>query len=119
MQQIPEIGFLKLRHILGDAHATPPIVPIIPVKKSCWWAGVKIGRFPAPVKIGTRGAFWRVEDIRDLVSSVASITDNIDGESRTPLPVAARTEMATLDFVFQLFAVDLQDFPAVSVVDMG
>lgn len=71
MNQLPETGFLRLPQIIGDPKAEPPIPPIIPVKKSCWWAGVKSGRFPKPVKIGNgRGTFWRVEDIRTLIESV-------------------------------------------------
>ena len=71
MNQLPETGFLRLAQIIGNPAAKPPIPPIIPVKKTCWWAGVKTGRFPAPVKIGNgRGTFWRVEDIRTLISSV-------------------------------------------------
>lgn len=71
MNQLPETGFLRLPQIIGDPKAEPPIPPIIPVKKSCWWAGVKSGRFPKPVKIGNgRGTFWRVEDIRALIESV-------------------------------------------------
>jgi len=71
MNQLPEIGFLRLKQIIGDPKATPPIPPLVPVKKSCWWAGVKSGRFPKSVKIGNgRGTFWRVEDIRALISSV-------------------------------------------------
>jgi len=71
MNQLPETGFLRLPQIIGDPKAEPPIPPLIPVKKSCWWAGVKSGRFPAPVKIGNgRGTFWRVEDIRALIESV-------------------------------------------------
>ena len=71
MYQLPETGFLNLKQILGDPKAEPPTPPIIPVKKSCWWAGVKTGRFPPPVKIpGGRGTFWRVEDIRALIESV-------------------------------------------------
>lgn len=71
MNQLPETGFLRLPQIIGDPKAEPPIPPIIPVKKSCWWAGVKSGRFPRPVKIGNgRGTFWRVEDIRTLIESV-------------------------------------------------
>lgn len=70
MNQLPETGFLKLPQIIGDAKAQPPIPPIIPVKKSTWWAGCKTGRFPEPVKIGNgRGTFWRVEDIRALIES--------------------------------------------------
>lgn len=71
MKQLPETGFLRLSQIIGDPKAEPPIHPIIPVKKSCWWHGVKTGRFPKPVKIGNgRGTFWRVEDIRALIESV-------------------------------------------------
>ncbi len=70
MNQLPETGFLRLPQIIGNPKAEPPIPPIIPVKKSCWWDGVKSGRFPKPVKIGNgRGTFWRVEDIRALIAS--------------------------------------------------
>lgn len=71
MNQLPETGFVRLPQIIGDPKSEPPIPPIIPVKKSCWWDGVKNGRFPKPVKIGRgRGTFWRVEDIRALIESV-------------------------------------------------
>ena len=71
MNQLPEVGFLRLPQIIGDPKADPPIPPLIPVKKSCWWAGVKSGRFPTAVKIGDgRGTFWRVEDIRALIESI-------------------------------------------------
>jgi predicted DNA-binding transcriptional regulator AlpA len=56
----PETGFVRLRSILG------PEGPI-PVSKSTWWAGVKSGRFPEPVKLGPRTTAWRVEDIRSLI----------------------------------------------------
>jgi prophage regulatory protein len=69
MHQIPETGFLRLPQIIGDTKAEPPIPPIIPVKKSSWWAGVKSGRFPQPVKLGPRTTAWRAEDIRALVAS--------------------------------------------------
>ena len=67
--QLPETGFLRLPQIIGDPDAEPPIPPIIPVKKSCWWDGVKTGRFPKPVKLGPRVTAWRVEDIRALIAS--------------------------------------------------
>ena len=69
MYQLPKDGFVRLSQILGDPEANPPIPPIIPLKKSAWWAGVKDGRFPQPVKLGGRGTFWRVEDIRALIES--------------------------------------------------
>jgi predicted DNA-binding transcriptional regulator AlpA len=56
----PATGFLRLASILA------PRGPI-PVSKSTWWAGVKTGRFPRPVKLGPRITAWRVEDIRALI----------------------------------------------------
>ena len=67
--QLPEAGFLRLSQIIGDPKAHPPVPAIIPVKKSCWWNGVKSGRFPKPVKLGPRITAWRVEDIRNLIVS--------------------------------------------------
>ena len=69
MHHLPETGFLRLPQIIGDPKARPPIPAIIPVKKSCWWDGVKSGRFPKPVKFGPRVTAWRVEDIRALIAS--------------------------------------------------
>ena len=69
MHALPEIGFLRLSQIIGDPKSDPPIPPLIPVKKSCWWGGVRTGRFPKPVKLGPRVTAWRVEDIRALIES--------------------------------------------------
>ncbi|MDQ9168992.1 transcriptional regulator [Oxalobacteraceae bacterium R-40] len=68
MHSLPETGFLRLPQIIGNPNANPPIPPLIPVKKTCWWEGVKTGRFPKPVKIG-RCTMWRVEDIKALIAS--------------------------------------------------
>jgi len=60
--QLPAAGFVRLPAILA------PKGPI-PVSKSTWWAGVKDGRFPKPVKLrGFRITAWRVEDIRALIT---------------------------------------------------
>ena len=58
----PKTGFLRLKQILA------PMGPI-PVSKSTWWAGVKDGRFPKPMKLGARVTVWRVEDINDLIEN--------------------------------------------------
>ena len=67
MNQLPETGFLRLKQIIGDPNAQPPLPPLIPVKKTTWWNGVKSGRFPKAVKLGSRVTAWRVEDIRELI----------------------------------------------------
>jgi hypothetical protein len=68
MAQLPDTGYLRLRQIIGDPQADPPLPPLIPVGKSTWWAGVKSGRYPAPVRtLGARITAWRAEDIRALI----------------------------------------------------
>lgn len=71
MSQLPATGYLRLAQIVGNPKAQPPIPAIIPVSKSSWWAGIKAGRYPAPVKIGPRTTAWRVEDIRALIERLA------------------------------------------------
>jgi prophage regulatory protein len=53
-------GLLRLPAILAPGGP-------IPVSKSTWWAGVKSGRFPKPVKLGTRITAWRAVDINQIV----------------------------------------------------
>ena len=60
----PKTGFLRLKQILA------PNGPI-PVSKSTWWAGVKDGRFPKPMKLGARVTVWRAEDILSLIENGA------------------------------------------------
>ena len=74
MHHLPAIGYLRLPHIIGDAKAVPPIPAVIPVSKSTWWAGVKSGRYPQPVRtLGLRITAWRVEDIRALIEQAAGV----------------------------------------------
>ena len=40
---------------------------LIPVSASTWWAGVKAGRFPAPVRLAGNITAWRAEDIHRLI----------------------------------------------------
>ncbi|MDQ1919400.1 helix-turn-helix transcriptional regulator [Massilia pseudoviolaceinigra] len=69
MHQLPETGFLRIRQILGNKKAAPPIPAIVPVCDATWWAGVKSGRFPPAIKLGPRTTAWRVEDIRALIEA--------------------------------------------------
>ncbi|HEV2557313.1 MAG TPA: AlpA family phage regulatory protein [Microvirga sp.] len=62
---LPASGFVRLRHILA------PLGPI-PVSKSTWWAGIKAGRYPAPVKLGPRITAWRVEEVQALITRGAA-----------------------------------------------
>jgi len=67
---LSETGFLRLNQIVGNPKASPPTPAIIPVSKSTWWAGVKSGRYPQPVKLSERCTAWRVSDILKLAESL-------------------------------------------------
>jgi len=64
---LPETGFVRLPNIIGNTKSRSAHSPIIPVSKSTWWAGVKCGRYPQPIKLGPRITAWRVSDIRALI----------------------------------------------------
>jgi prophage regulatory protein len=58
---IPETGFVRLAQILT----------VIPIGKTCWWEGVKKGRFPKPVKLSRRCTAWKAEDIHSLIKTLS------------------------------------------------
>ncbi len=59
---LPATGFLRL----------PAVLNLIPVGRSTWWAGVKSGRYPKPVKLGPRMSAWKAEDVRSLINSFSA-----------------------------------------------
>ncbi len=60
---LPSTGFMRL----------PAVLAVIPVSKSTWWAGVKSGRYPKPVKLGERMTAWRAEDIKTLILKASGL----------------------------------------------
>ena len=56
----PQTGFLRL----------PQVLALVPISKSAWWEGCKTGRFPKPIKLGSRTTAWRAEDIAALVQQL-------------------------------------------------
>ncbi len=68
--QLPEEGFLRLKQIIGDRTATPPIPGVFPVGRSSWWRGVREGRYPQPVRLAARTVAWEASAIRALIVTV-------------------------------------------------
>ncbi len=66
MHTFPQTGFVRLRQIIGDPKANPPIPAVLPISKSSFWAGVKSGRYPQATKLGPRTTVWNAADIRAL-----------------------------------------------------
>ncbi len=56
-----EVSFLRL----------PQVLARFPVSRSTWWAGVKEGRFPKPVRLTERTSAWRRSDIDALCARLA------------------------------------------------
>lgn len=46
------------------------VLAIFPISRSAWWAGVKDGRYPKPVKLGG-ATLWRVRDIKALIDYIS------------------------------------------------
>lgn len=55
-------SLLRLRSVIR------PYGPI-PVSRSTWWAGVKSGRYPPPIKLGPGITAWRASDIKQLMET--------------------------------------------------
>ncbi len=60
---LPETGFIRL----------PQVLAIFPISKSAFWAGVKSGKYPKPVKLSARCTAWKVDDIRNLIASYDNV----------------------------------------------
>ena len=54
---LPETGFVRL----------PQILSLIPISRSAWWTGIREGKFPQGIKLGSKTTVWRAEDIRNLI----------------------------------------------------
>ena len=54
---LPETGYVRLSTVLA----------VFPISKSTWWAGIKEGRYPPPIKLGPRAIAWKSCDIRALI----------------------------------------------------
>jgi predicted DNA-binding transcriptional regulator AlpA len=55
---LPSTGLLRINQILQ----------FVPISRSCWWSGVKAGRFPQPIKLSIRVTAWRAADIQEIVT---------------------------------------------------
>lgn len=56
-QELPEGGLVRIKQVLR----------FVPVSRSHWWAGVKTGKYPKPIKLSERVTVWRVSDIRKVI----------------------------------------------------
>lgn len=62
MQNIRDSALLRL----------PQVLELIPISRSAWFAGCKSGRYPKPIKLGSRTSVWKSSDIQDLLSRISN-----------------------------------------------
>lgn len=48
----------------------PKVLQRFPVSRSDWYAGVRTGKYPTPVKLSERSVAWRTSDIDALIDSL-------------------------------------------------
>jgi len=72
MSEKVSVSLLRLKHIIGDEKANPPIKPIIPISKTAWWKGVADGKYPQPIKISEKVTVWRSDQIEALVEQLCA-----------------------------------------------
>lgn len=61
---LPELGLVRL----------PTILQHFQISRGGWYAGVKTGLYPRPIKIGSK-SFWNAKDIHNLISDFSNRGD--------------------------------------------
>ena len=64
-------AFLRIWQIIGNKNSNPPLEPLIPISRSSFYAGIKAGIYPAPVKLSARVSAWRGKDILSLLNALS------------------------------------------------
>lgn len=70
---IPNEGYARLHDIVGSKRHG--IRPLLPIAASTWWAGVRAGKFPQPIRLSARLTVWRWRDVRDLLQRLDDQAD--------------------------------------------
>jgi prophage regulatory protein len=69
MGAAPGAGDFTTQRLLRLHEILAPNGPL-PISRSSFWAGVKEGRYPRPIKLGPRTTCWRAEDINALIENL-------------------------------------------------
>lgn len=55
----------------GPRKPRPPVRGEVPMAASTWWAGIRKGIYPPPIKIGPRKCVWRRSEVRAIAKREA------------------------------------------------
>ena len=70
VKQLPEEGFLRIGDIIGDRRRGT--AGVLPVSRTEFYAGVKEGLYPAPIKLGPRLSVCHVQYVRAHIAQIFS-----------------------------------------------
>jgi prophage regulatory protein len=68
---------IRLKEIVGNSKAG--IKGLLPISAASYWAGVKSGRYPQPVRLGPKITAWRLSDVLALVHEGAAAMNATSG----------------------------------------
>ena len=88
MQIVRDNHFYRLKDIVG-------LNGIFPFGASTWWAGVKSGRYPKPIKLGPRITAWRGADLNALVASMSLAPQDSDQPRKARSQSSSKTQHST------------------------
>ena len=60
--------YVRMRQLVGNPHAVPPVPGILPVSPSTVWKLVKRGEIPPPIKLSSRVTVFDVAAIEQWVN---------------------------------------------------
>lgn len=63
---LPADGYVRQSQLIAKRRGMPAILPF---SSPTLWRMVKLGTFPAPVKLSARVTAWRCEDVRAWMNS--------------------------------------------------
>ena len=70
ISRIDPNGLYRAKSIIRTKNGGPPLIDVAP---STWWAGVKSGRFPQPIRLGPHLTCWRGADLIEFVNYTACV----------------------------------------------
>lgn len=71
MNQLPEIGFVRLPQIVGNPKKGIP--PLIPISRSTFWLRIRKGVYPKGVMLGPNIRAWRTDDVRAMLAATSPV----------------------------------------------
>lgn len=84
----------KARSVQGDRLLREPaVLEIMTLCRSIWWAGIKDGIYPPPLKISPRVSAWRASDIDSLLERLSAEAATAAQAAATAKAEAAAAEV--------------------------